>query len=265
MRDSTEIDGLRVALEDTGGDGPTVLFVHGLGGSKNVWLAQLRACEEAGYRAIAYDQRGCGRSDKDEGPYSVELWAEDVEHVLDALGIERAALVGNSVGCMVVEHAAHRLGERIWALAVLGGALQWRPEAGPVFEERVKLARAGRMDEIAEMVATTGLSERCRSERPELLGLARELFAANDPAAYAACAEATAVAGMQNPGSLACPVLAFCGSEDPVAPPEAAAAIADAAPHGETASVEGAAHWCMLEDPQGVNAILVPFLQRAAP
>jgi pimeloyl-ACP methyl ester carboxylesterase len=70
---------------------------------------------------------------------------------------------------------------------------------------------------------------------------------------------------MRDPASLECPVLAFCGSEDPVTPPEAAAAIANAASRGETATVDGAAHWCMLEEPEGVNRILVPFLQRAAP
>jgi pimeloyl-ACP methyl ester carboxylesterase len=72
--------------------------------------------------------------------------------VLDGLGIERAALVGHSVGCMVAERAAVDLGRRARALAVCGGALTWRPEAGPVFEERVRQARAGRMDEIAEVV-----------------------------------------------------------------------------------------------------------------
>ncbi|MDQ2940400.1 MAG: alpha/beta hydrolase, partial [Actinomycetota bacterium] len=84
-----EIDGLTFTYEDTGGTGPSVLFVHGLGGSANAWLAQLEACRQRGWRGIAYDQRGAGRSDKPEGPYSVELWAEDVERLLDALEIER--------------------------------------------------------------------------------------------------------------------------------------------------------------------------------
>ena len=97
----------------TAATGPAVLFVHGLGGSAYAWWAQLAACEAGGYRAIAYDQRGAGRSSKPAGPYSVEQWAEDLVGLLDALGIERAALVGHSVGCMVAEHAALRLGERV--------------------------------------------------------------------------------------------------------------------------------------------------------
>jgi pimeloyl-ACP methyl ester carboxylesterase len=260
-----EIDGLTFAYEDTGGSGPTALFLHGLGGSANAWLAQLEACRQRGWRGIAYDQRGAGRSDKPEGPYSVKLWAEDTERLLDALEIERAALVGHSVGCMVAEHAALRVGERAWALAVCGGALQWRPEAGPVFEERVKLALAGRMDAIAETVATTGLSERCRREDPRLLGLMREIIASNDPLAYALWSQATAIAHMTDLQDLPCPLLAFCGSEDPVAPPAVSEQIAAAAPRGRAAVVEGAAHWCLIEDPEGTTRTLFAFLDEHAP
>jgi 3-oxoadipate enol-lactonase len=265
MAERIEIDGVTFAYEDTGGAGPTVLLLHGLGGSANAWLAQLEACREKGWRGIAPDQRGAGRSDSPPGPYSVQLWAEDAVRLIDALAIDRAALVGHSVGCMIAEHAALRLGERVWALAVCGGALQWRLEAGPVFEERVKLARAGRMNEIAATVATTGLSEHCRHEDPRLLGLMREVIASNDPESYALWSEATAAARMTDPSRLRCPFLAFCGSEDPVTPPEASEALAATAPRGRAAVVEAAAHWCLLEDPGGTSAALFAFLDEHAP
>jgi 3-oxoadipate enol-lactonase len=199
------------------------------------------------------------------GPYSVELWARDLERLLDGLGIERAALVGHSVGCMVAEHAAATLGERIWALALCGGAPAWPAEAAPGFSQRAELARGGRMDEIAEAVATTGLSERCRAEDPSRHGLMLALIASNDPEAYAESALATGAGSMRELERLECPVLAFAGSEDPVTPPAFAEAIAEAAPKGETAVVEGAAHWCMLERPQAVNETLFGFLDRHRP
>lgn len=260
MAERIETNGVTLAYEDTGGEGPVVLFTHGLGGSANAWLAQLEACRERGWRGVAHDQRGAGRSEKPAGPYSVETWAEDLVGVLDGLGIERAALVGHSVGCMVSQRAAVELGRRARALAVCGGALAWRPEAAPVFEERVRQARAGRMDEIAELVARTGLSEHCRAEDPRLLGLMREMIVSNDPGAYAECSAATAVATMEGTERVTCPILAFCGSEDPVTPPAAAAAIADAATDGRTGVVEGAAHWCQIEDPDATNEVLFGFL-----
>lgn len=258
-----DIGEVTLAYEDTGGDGPAVVFVHGLGGSLYAWWSQLAACAERGYRGIAYDQRGAGLSDKPEGPYSVERWAGDLVGLLDALGIERVALVGHSVGCMVAEHAALELGERARALVVCGGALRWRPEAGAVFEQRAVLARKGRMDEIAATVATTGLSERARAEDAILHGLLLGLIASNDPAPYAACTEATARGSMRDPEAISCPTLALAGAEDPVTPPDFAAAIAAAVPRGESATIEGAAHWSMLERPEAVSDAVLGFLDRA--
>jgi 3-oxoadipate enol-lactonase len=257
-----EIGEVTLAYEDRGGDGPAVIFVHGLGGSAYAWWAQLAACERAGYRAVAYDQRGAGRSSVPPGPYSIETWAQDLERLADALGIESAALVGHSVGCMVAEHAVVGLGERCRALVLCGGAREWPPEAGPVFAQRAELARAGRMDEIAEAVASTGLSERCRAEHPALHGLMLELIASNDPDGYAESALATAAGAMRALERLACPVLAFAGAEDPVTPVDFAQAIAAVAPHGEAAAVADCAHWCMLERPGAVNEVLLGFLAR---
>jgi len=260
-----EIGEIELACEDTGGDGPAVVLVHGLGGSMYGWRAQARALAETGYRAIAYDQRGAGLSAKPQGPYSIEGWADDLVALLDALGVERAALVGHSMGCMVAEQAGLRLGERCWALALCGGAAEWPEAAGPVFEQRAELARDGRMDEIAEAVAMGGLSERCREERPELWGLMVAAVAANDPHGYAESALATGRGSMTGLESLECPVLAFAGSEDPVTTPAAAEVIAAAVPRGEAAVIDGAAHWCMLEAPDAVNRVLLGFLNHHGP
>jgi len=260
-----EVDeGVSLSCEDGGGEGPAVLFIHGLGGSANSWLAQTEACRARGWRPISYDMRGAGRSDRPLGPYSVEGWATDAVALLDALGIEEVALVGHSVGCMVAEHAAHRLGDRTTALAVIGGALAWRPEAAPVFSERIELAMAGRMDEIAETVAATGLSQSRRDDDPRLLGLFREAIASNDPVAYAECTRATAPARMLGPAALSCPLLAMCGSEDPVTPPVAAQAIVAETGSGETAVVEGSAHWCAVEDPAQTSDLLLGWLAKTA-
>ena len=266
MAQRLELEDVTFAYEERPGADRSaqVVFVHGLGGSFNSWWAQLAAFEERGYRTIAYDQRGAGLSSKPPGPYSVELWARDLVRALDALGVERPILVGHSVGCMTCERASLELGDRVAGLVTIGGALQWREEAGPVFEERVRLARAGRMEEIAETVVGTGLSERRRKEDPVLAGLFRDLIASNDNEAYAEWSAATAAGRMVDVERVACPVLACCGEHDPVTPPAFAQAIAGAVPNGRTAVVEGAAHWCHLEAPGAVNEILLAFADEIA-
>jgi pimeloyl-ACP methyl ester carboxylesterase len=259
MAERVELEDVRLAYEERPGEGGTVVFVHGLGGSFHSWWAQLGACEERGFRALAYDQRGAGLSDKPPGPYSVELWARDLVGFMAALNVERPILVGHSVGCMIGEHACVALEDRIAGLMTIGGALRWRDEAAPVFEERVRLARAGRMEEIATTVVGTGLSDARRRSDPALEGLFRELIASNDPQAYAECSAATAVGRMVATDRVAC-----CGEHDPVAPPAFAEAIAGSVPDGRTAVVPGAAHWCQLEAPERVNELVLGFADEFA-
>ncbi len=265
MSHRIEVNGAELVYEDTGGDGPPVVLVHGLGGSAYVWWAQLAALRVEGYRAIALDQRGAGRSSDAPGPYSVEGWAADVESLLDAIGVESAALAGHSVGCMIAQHAALRLGERATALALCGGAVQWPEGYGPGFDERARLARAGRMDENAEAVAERGLTDRCRAERPEVHGLLVALVASNRPDAYAEWALATGAGSMRDLADVACPVLAFAGDQDQVTPLALSKEIADTVPSGEAASVAGAAHWSMLEQPGELNQLVLGFLARTHP
>jgi pimeloyl-ACP methyl ester carboxylesterase len=254
------INDTTLAVQDGGGANPAVLFVHGLGGTLYCWWAQLAAAAERGYRAIAHDARGAGLSDVPPGPYSVEGWADDAVALLDALEIEQAALVGHSVGCMVAQQAAMKLGERCWALVAVGGTLAW-PEAGaPVFEQRAALARGGRMWENAEAVAAGALTEEGRAADPRLHGLVLRLVASNDPEGYALSAIATGRGRMRTPEDLRCPVLALTGSEDRATSPAAAAAIAEAVPNGTVEVLDGLAHWCMLERPDLVNDALFNFL-----
>jgi pimeloyl-ACP methyl ester carboxylesterase len=166
---------------------------------------------------------------------------------------------------MVAQRAALALGDRTWALVLCGGAAAWPSDWGPGFEERADLARAGRMDENAAAVAERGLSEQSRAADPARHGLLLALISSHNPEAYAESALATGAGSMRDLERLACPVLAFAGSEDPVTPPAFAEAIAEAAPRGESAVLEGAAHWCMLERPEAVNEALFGFLDRHRP
>jgi pimeloyl-ACP methyl ester carboxylesterase len=257
-------NGIELAYEDTGDSGPAVVFVHGLGGSTRAWDAQLFACEDR-FRGIAYDQRGHGASEKPKGPYSIEQWSADLIGLLDGLGIGEAAIVGHSVGCMVAAETAAELGERVWALALCGGTPSWSAEGQQALTERAELARAGKMAEIAETVTTSGLSERCRQDRADIQRRMRELIEANDAKAYAEAATATAAGSMDGLERIESPVLSFSGSEDPVTPPREAAAIAARCQRGEAEVIPGAAHWCMLENPEAFNRLVFGFLERKAP
>jgi pimeloyl-ACP methyl ester carboxylesterase len=93
-----EIGNLSVAVDDAG-DGPPVVLLHGLACGKRMWFHQIRALRSR-FRVIAYDLRGHGQTDAPAAAtdYSAALLARDLAGVLDALKIERAAIVGFSLG-----------------------------------------------------------------------------------------------------------------------------------------------------------------------
>jgi pimeloyl-ACP methyl ester carboxylesterase len=257
-----EANGVELAYERRG-EGPPVVFVHGLGGSRRAWLETAGLLADEGFQGIAMDLRGAGESDKPPGPYSVEGWSQDLIALLDDLRIDRPVLVGHSVGCMVVEHAALALEDRCAGLAMLGGAVRWADGFEAVLTERAELARSGRLNEVAEAVAAAGLSQKAHDENPELVSSFIESFSSQDPEGYAESALATARASMVEPEAIRCPALAFAGTEDAVTPPNASKEVAAAMPRGEFTTIDGGAHWCLIERPDGVAERLLGFLRSA--
>ena len=110
-------DSFRLYYEDSGGNAPAIVFLHGAGGNHLSWWQQLPVFVDE-YRCIAVDQRGFGQSpDVSGGPGPAALGA-DVLALLDHLGIARAALVAQSMGGWAAVGAAVKAPERFWAIVL---------------------------------------------------------------------------------------------------------------------------------------------------
>jgi pimeloyl-ACP methyl ester carboxylesterase len=110
------IDGSFHVMEQ--GEGPTVLFCHGFPDTAETWRSQMQAVAEAGYRAVALDMRGYGRSfaPKDPDLYTALHIAGDLVGVLDALAIDTAVIVGHDWGAYHAQQAALMRPDRFRAL-----------------------------------------------------------------------------------------------------------------------------------------------------
>jgi pyruvate dehydrogenase E2 component (dihydrolipoyllysine-residue acetyltransferase) len=115
---TADVGGRRVSYAGAGEQGDVVLLVHGYGGDRNSWLF-LQEPLAARYRVYALDLPGHGTSAKDVGDGTLEVLADAVTGVLDALGAGRAHLVGHSVGSAVVLAAAARDPGRIASLTLI--------------------------------------------------------------------------------------------------------------------------------------------------
>ncbi len=103
------------------GEGPAVLLVHGFGARADRWRTTVERFAAKGFRAIAFDLPGHGFASKEtDGPYTVPKISSHLLALMDTLGIERAPLVGTSLGAHISAHAATRAPDRIPGLALVG-------------------------------------------------------------------------------------------------------------------------------------------------
>jgi 3-oxoadipate enol-lactonase len=110
-------DGFRLYYEDTGGNAPTIMFLHGAGGNHLSWWQQIPVFAEE-YRCITLDQRGFGQSPDAEGGPGPSALGSDGLALLDHLGIGRAAIVAQSMGGWAAVGAAIHSPQRFWAIVL---------------------------------------------------------------------------------------------------------------------------------------------------
>src|SRR6516162_2556491 len=130
------INGLDIHHE-VQGEGPPVVFVHGLGATSNVWHAQ-RVTLSKNYRAIVYDRSGCGRSQQARDGYSIDAWADELAGLLDHLAIPSAVVVGHSLGSMIAQRFAGKHAGRTRALILAGGEAELTGPARQILTERAR-------------------------------------------------------------------------------------------------------------------------------
>lgn len=130
----TTDDGVKLHYEEAG-SGTPVVFVHEFAGDGRSWEPQMRHFARR-YRSIAYNARGYPPSDVPEDPqrYSQDRARDDIRCVLDALGIQRAHVVGLSMGAFATLHFGMRYGYRALSLTVAGGGYGAHPAQYPKFQ-----------------------------------------------------------------------------------------------------------------------------------
>jgi len=115
------VDGTRLRMIDTG-NGTPVVFVHGIGASLYGWRHQLAPLVAAGYRVVAFDNRGFGFSDKPAHGYSNAAYSHLVVSLLDSLGIASAVLVGHSMGGAIAAEVALAHPDRVRGMVLIDAA-----------------------------------------------------------------------------------------------------------------------------------------------
>lgn len=240
--------------------GLPVILLHAFPLNSSMWAPQREAL--AGRTILAPDFPGFG-GQPSAGAADLDEFARAVLRRLDDTGIERAVVVGLSMGGYVAFRFYDLAPDRIAALVLADTKAGADDPAGKAkrTDQAARVRREG-VGWLPDTMLPALLGETARQTRPEVVSAVRKLIASAHPEGVARALEAMRERPDSTPllADIAVPVLVLVGEEDTLTPPAEAQKIADGVPDGRLVVIPAAGHLSNLENPAAFNAALAEYL-----
>ncbi len=254
-----DVNGQRIAYDDSGGSGPAVVLAHGFLMDRSMFAHQVEALSPA-YRVVTWDGRGFGDTEWDERPFTYWDLADDCIALLDHLALVRPVIGGMSQGGFLSLRATIRHPERVRGLILLDTSAETDDEATlEAYRAMVDVwTTAGPVDDLANTVAGIIINDPTENQRWISKWQASRSELLREPA--------ECLLGLDDItdrlGEITCPALVVHGSADTAITPDRAQRLASGLSHATgPVFVEGAAHAANLTHPGPVNDAILAFLQ----
>lgn len=251
---------VRIAWERRG-DGPPLVLIHGLGYARWGWEPVVEPLAED-FSVLLFDNRGIGESDAPPGPYTAAELAGDALGVLDAAGVERAHVLGTSLGGMVAQELALAAPERVDRL-VLACTTSGGPNAAPMPQRTVQLFAEG--PTLPPGVALRRFVENALAPGADEAIVDRILEHRLATAQPFPAWQAQAAAGMTfdaagRVAAIAAPTLVLHGTDDVVVDPANAELLASLIPGAQLELFPEEQMACAREEPERFVRVVKEFL-----
>jgi len=241
-----------------------IALIHSLAMNRAFWHPVAgRLADDA--EVLVYDCRGHGDADKPPGPYTVELFADDLATLLDAVSWDSAVVAGASMGGSVALAFAARHAARTRGLGLVD-TTAWYGDGAPVaWEERARRALNDGLASLVDFQTTRWFGDGFRAARPEVVEAAVSVFLANDVHAYAESCRMLGALDLRGalPG-IGVPARILVGEEDYGTPPGMSESMKAAIAGATLRVLPKARHLTPLEVPDEIAAELDALLARSA-
>lgn len=264
---------VRLHVEDSGGNGRPVVLIHGWPLSAQAWEPQVSVLRAAGYRVVAYDRRGFGRSDKPQSGYSYDTLADDLQRVMDQCGLLDVTLVGFSMGGgevarYIARHGESRLRSVVFASAVPPYLMKTvdnpdgplMPEKAQQKKQALEQDRSSFFEQFTrDFFSANGALQVTESQRGEAVALCLQ----SAQHAALACMDSFGTTDFRpDLKKVTVPTLVIHGDADAIVPIEGSGERTHrTVPHSKLVKVSGAPHGMNLTHAQAFNDALLSFLR----
>jgi 3-oxoadipate enol-lactonase len=254
---TAKVNGTELNYELHGKQGSSWLILsHSLACSVRMWDPQVAALKDR-YCILNYDMRGHGKSAAPQGPYTLDMLADDVLGLMKELGIKRATYMGLSIGGMIGQTLALKRPELFDKMVLADTSHAQPPEAIKQWEERIRVAQSQGMKALVPSTMERWFTPAFR-ESPPAKKIAK-LIEDTPVAGYVGCGQAimklNTTARLKE---IKLPVLAIAGEADPSAP--GTRHIGENVPGAKLVMIPKAAHIANIEQPETFNQALRAFL-----
>jgi pimeloyl-ACP methyl ester carboxylesterase len=259
-------NGVNVYYESLGEGGPALVFLHPWATNRYIWAGQLAIFARTN-RCIVVDHRGHGQSDKPAEGYGIDEMAADVLAILDDAGIDRAILVGNSIGGMTAMQMSLDAPERVIGNLILSSGTNigadTPPEVAEAMQKDWRAVFSGLLD--------SAVSPKSKQDKPEIQAFMEGCFRTEtnftEGVFWASAADPKGVFNWDISDRLkdiSQPTMIIAGEDDGATTPAQNQFLADNIPNATIKMVKDVAHFCQLEKPSDFNADLAAFIAHVA-
>ena len=244
------------------GSGIPLILVHGLGMDRTMWDLQVPVFSQE-YQVITYDLRGHGLSEAPDHPYSIDMFADDLDQLLHFLGLRKAAVIGLSLGGRIALRFSLKFPLQAQALILADAQSETPPESAERFRNLAQVARQEGMAKTAEIFFSIPSLQGLANRKPARWEKEKKRFLQSSVAGWAnACLAIAEMKPMNDHlSAVSAPTLALAGAEDEPYLPYLDLYLRKI-PRCKKELIPQANHMCNLENPEAFTQTVLSFLKR---